>query len=120
MSHKSKRFKSKAMFTFVGGMLIINPAFAQDAPAQDAAAQDTTQQTQQQTASDATTLDTIVVTGIRSSLNQAMGIKTSASSRTPTWRNRCSALPASRSSAAMARARRSPRVASARNSTWLR
>jgi len=78
MSHKSKRFKSKAMFTFVGGMLIINPAFAQDAPAQDAAAQDTTQQTQQQTASDATTLDTIVVTGIRSSLNQAMGIKRDA------------------------------------------
>ena len=24
MSHKSKRFKSKAMFTFVGGVLIIN------------------------------------------------------------------------------------------------
>ena len=36
---KSKRFKSKAMFTFVGGVLIINPAFAQDKSAQDASAQ---------------------------------------------------------------------------------
>lgn len=80
MSHKSKRFKSKAMFTFVGGMLIINPAFAQDAPAQDTPAQDTSAQSTsaqstQQTSDEATTLDTIVVTGIRSSLNQAMGIK---------------------------------------------
>jgi len=73
---KSKRFKSKAMFTFVGGVLIINPAFAQDKPAQDATAQSTpAQETQQQTPDEATTLDTIVVTGIRSSLNQAMGVK---------------------------------------------
>ncbi|KAF1716396.1 TonB-dependent receptor [Pseudoxanthomonas yeongjuensis] len=79
MSHKSKRFKSKAMFTFVGGMLIINPAFAQDAAqdtsAQSAPAQSTPAQSAQQTTDDATTLDTVVVTGIRSSLNQAMGIK---------------------------------------------
>lgn len=73
---KSKRFKSKAMFTFVGGVLIINPAFAQDKSAQDATAQSApAQETQQQAPDEATTLDTIVVTGIRSSLNQAMGVK---------------------------------------------
>ena len=59
-STKMKRFKSTAMFTFVGGVMIINPAFAQDA----ASAQQ-----------DATTLDTVVVTGMRSSLDQAMNIK---------------------------------------------
>ncbi|AKC87259.1 TonB-dependent receptor [Pseudoxanthomonas suwonensis] len=60
LSGKGKRFsfKSKAMFTIVGGVIIINPAFAQD-PQQD----------------DPTTLDTVVVTGMRSSLDQAMNIK---------------------------------------------
>ena len=73
MNHKLKRFKSTAMFTFVGGALIINPAFAQDAQ-QDAQATTSTA-----AASDeATNLDTITVTGIRSSLNQAMGIKRDA------------------------------------------
>jgi TonB-dependent receptor len=57
MNHKLNRFKSKAMFTIVGGMIIINPAFAQDAqPA-------------------ATELDTVVVSGMRSSLDHAMNIK---------------------------------------------
>ncbi len=71
MNHKLKRFKSTAMFTFVGGALIINPAFAQDAQqdAQSQSAQSTT------STDEATTLDTITVTGIRNSLNQAMGIK---------------------------------------------
>lgn len=58
--HKTRRrFRSKAMFTIVGGAIIINPAYAQDARQQD----------------DATTLDTVVVTGMRSSLDQAMNIK---------------------------------------------
>ena len=57
--HKLSRFKSKAMFTIVGGAIIINPAFAQDAQQQE----------------DATTLDTVVVTGMRSSLDHAMNIK---------------------------------------------
>ena len=47
MSHKSKRFKSKAMFTFVGGMLIINPAFAQDTPRRHADAARRHRDTQQ-------------------------------------------------------------------------
>ena len=76
MNHKLKRFKSTAMFTFVGGALIINPAFAQnatpDAPAQSA------QTTVPASTDEATDLDTIVVTGIRSSLNQAMGVKRDA------------------------------------------
>jgi TonB-dependent receptor len=72
MNRQSKKFKSKAMFTFVGGMLIINPAFAQDPQAQ---AQASPAQIAQQSSDDATTLDAVVVTGIRGSLNQAMNIK---------------------------------------------
>ncbi|NDK38125.1 TonB-dependent receptor [Pseudoxanthomonas gei] len=74
MNHKLKRFKSKAMFTFVGGAFIINPAFAQETEAQ---AQGSTQatETRQQASDEATNLDTIVVTGIRGSLNQAMQVK---------------------------------------------
>ena len=77
MKHKLKRFKSTAMFTFVGGALIINPAFAQNAPqdAQDSSAQTTAAPPSTDQATD---LDTITVTGIRNSLNQAMGIKRDA------------------------------------------
>ena len=57
MNHKLKKLRSRAMFTIVGGMIVINPAFAQDQ--QDSA----------------TTLDTVVVSGLRSSLDQAMNIK---------------------------------------------
>ena len=70
----SKTIKRTAMFTFVGGMLVINPAFAQDA----------TQATQgqvlqsQRPAEDATTLDSVVVTGLRNSLNQSMELKREA------------------------------------------
>ena len=64
MNSKLKRFKSKAMFTIVGGVIIINPAFAQDAAPAPAPQQET-----------ATTLDTVTVTGMRSSLDQAMNIK---------------------------------------------
>ena len=79
MRRKLTRFKSKAIFTFVGGVLIINPAFAQDPQAQDQPVQDPpAQETQQQAPDDATTLDRITVTGIRSSLNHSMGIKRDA------------------------------------------
>ncbi|ADV26463.1 TonB-dependent receptor [Pseudoxanthomonas suwonensis 11-1] len=57
MNHKmKKKFRSRAMFTIVGGMIVINPAFAQDSQ-------------------EATQLDTVQVTGLRSSLDQAMNIK---------------------------------------------
>lgn len=70
MRRTLKSFKSKAMFTFVGGLLVINPAFAQDT---------TPQAPPPQSSSDAaTTLDTVNVTGIRSSLDQSMGIKRDA------------------------------------------
>jgi len=61
------------MFTFVGGALVINPAFAQDA--QTAQAPAPAQQEATQGTPSATTLDTVTVTGIRGSLNQSMGIK---------------------------------------------
>ncbi len=73
MSQKLKRFRSKAMFTFVGGVLIINPAFAQDADTQ----QDPPAQTQaaQQQSTDPSSLDRVVVTGIRNSLETSMNTK---------------------------------------------
>jgi len=60
MNSKFKRFKSTAMFTIVGGVIIINPAFAQDP---------------QQSQDDAKTLDTVVVTGMRGALSESMNIK---------------------------------------------
>ena len=83
MNHKMKRFKSKAMFTIVGGAIIINPAFAQETPAQSTQGQDAQAQNAQpaepkKASDDAITLDTVVVTGIRGSLNQAMNIKRDA------------------------------------------
>lgn len=77
MSRKLARFKSRAMFTFVGGVLVINPAFGQDAGAQQAPPADA--QASPAAASDqAKTLDTVVVSGIRSSLDQSMGMKRDA------------------------------------------
>ena len=75
MNLKFNRFKSTAMFTFVGGVLIINPAFAQDPSPQP-----TTQSAEARPAAapDPTTLDSVVVTGIRGSLNQAMETKRDA------------------------------------------
>ena len=76
MNHKLKRFKSKAMFTIIGGVIVINPAFAQDPQAQQVPPSDPqTQQTEAGGNQDATTLDRVVVSGIRNSLNQAMGVK---------------------------------------------
>ncbi|MEZ0469240.1 TonB-dependent receptor [Luteimonas salinilitoris] len=72
MNHdKFKRFKSKALFTIVGGAIIINPAFAQEP-------QDTQEEAQTQTVPDATTLDAVTVIGIRNSLEHAMNIKRDA------------------------------------------
>src|SRR5690606_18099582 len=79
MSRKSRTFKSRAIFTFVGGVLVINPAFAQDPQSQGGSVQEPpAQETQQQAADDATTLDTVTVTGIRSSLDHSIGIKRAA------------------------------------------
>src|SRR5690606_41816919 len=72
MTHRWKGWKWRAMFTFSGAVLAINPAFAQDPAPQPPAAQET------QTAGDASTLDTIVVTGLRNSLENSMNIKRDA------------------------------------------
>ncbi|WP_407354076.1 TonB-dependent receptor [Luteimonas sp. R10] len=70
MNHdKLRRFKSKALFTIVGGAIIINPVFAQDP--QEA--------TDPQTQPDATTLDAVTVVGIRNSLEQSMNIRRDSS-----------------------------------------
>ncbi|HAU81744.1 MAG TPA: hypothetical protein DCW96_13900, partial [Stenotrophomonas sp.] len=68
MSRTLAKFTSRAMFTFVGGVLVINPAFAQDAPTPAPVAQPQAQPSPTQ-------LDTVQVTGIRNSLSQAMDIK---------------------------------------------
>jgi TonB-dependent receptor len=70
MSRKMGRLKSKAIFTFVGGVLIINPAFAQQADTQAAGSSQ-----EEQKAQDPKTLDSIVVTGLRGSLSEAMDTK---------------------------------------------
>jgi TonB-dependent receptor len=57
---KSLRFKTKALFTIVGGAVLINPAFAQDA------------------AQGGDTLEEIVVTGLRGSLKASMEVKRDA------------------------------------------
>ncbi len=67
--------RSKAIFTFVGGVLVINPAYAQDAQDAQAQAQPTPAAAQETQGDEATTLDAVVVTGLRSSLNEAMNIK---------------------------------------------
>src|SRR5687768_537000 len=86
MRGKLKRFKSRALFTFVGGVLVINPAFAQDTQGGAQSTQSTSAQNapaeekvaSQQTLQDATTLDTVTVTGIRNSLAQSMNTKRNA------------------------------------------
>ena len=80
MSRNLKRLRSRAMFTFVGGVLVINPAFAQDAqpqgPQPAAAAEASAQESPAaQDSDDARTLDTVTVTGIRGSLTEAMDTK---------------------------------------------
>ena len=86
MNQKLKRFKSKAMFTIIGGVIVINPAFAQDTQAQQAPppalqteqAEQTEQAQPSPTPADATTLDTVVVTGMRNALAHSMNTKRNA------------------------------------------
>ena len=116
----TQRLRSSALFTIVGGVVVINPAFAQQ-PATSPVASQTKSET----------LEEVVVTGLRASLEASMDIsvtrsawstrlppRTWASSPTRTWPSRCSESPASPSTAATARARRSPLAASDRSSTW--
>jgi TonB-dependent receptor len=56
--HKALPLRSKALFTIVGGVVLINPVFAQDQSTQE--------------------LEEIIVTGLRDSLRQSMGIKRDA------------------------------------------
>lgn len=76
MNLKLKRLKSTAMFTFVGGVLIINPAFAQEPQRPVNTGAQTTSTSPAR--SEATDLDTVSVTALRSSLNQAMETKREA------------------------------------------
>ena len=70
MNHnKFRHLRSKVMFTIVGGAVIINPLYAQDAPATAPAAAQTGSQ------NDPTTLQTVTVSGVRNSLEQSMNIK---------------------------------------------
>ena len=88
MSWKLRHLRSKAMFAIVGGAIIINPAYAQQTPTPTAAPVEQEQDAdgspaaaatpQTAASSDAATLDTVVVTGIRGSLNQSMGVKRDA------------------------------------------
>src|SRR5690242_17097358 len=94
MDHeKLKHLRSKVMFTIVGGAIIINPLYAQGSqkppsPPQVAPAggQSTAQpsqggpspdapQTRQSDSKKATTLQTVVVSGVRNSLEQSMNVK---------------------------------------------
>ncbi len=77
MSRTSKTIRSQAMFTFVGGVLVINPAFGQD-PAPTPAPAPLTTQAQQDGGQSMTTLDAVQVTGIRNSLAQSMNMKRDA------------------------------------------
>ena len=62
-SDKLAKMKSKALFVFVGGVVVVNPAFAQDAKGGSG-------DTQQ--------MGTIEVTGLRNSLESSMNIKRDA------------------------------------------
>ena len=84
MNHdKLKRLRSKVMFTIVGGVVIINSAYAHNAqPATRVAptAKATSQQSPQKKKKDnqkqtPTDLAAVVVTGVRNSLEQSMNIK---------------------------------------------
>jgi TonB-dependent receptor len=59
MNQKLARFRSKALFTIVGGVIVINPLYAQSTSDPD----------------EAKRLDGLVVTGMRNALEDSMGIK---------------------------------------------
>ncbi len=77
MHHTLRRYKSKALFTIVNGVILINPAFAQDAASQPATPP-SQQAPASQNSEEASTLDTIYVTGVRNSLTDAMNTKRDA------------------------------------------
>ena len=61
---KLRKLKSKALFVFVGGVVVVNPAFAQDGKGGGA--------------DDAQTMGTVEVIGLRNSLESSMNIKREA------------------------------------------
>ena len=63
----TQRLRSRALFTIVGGVVVINPAFAQQ-PATSPVASQTRSET----------LEEVVVTGLRASLQASMDIKRDA------------------------------------------
>ncbi|NII09378.1 TonB-dependent receptor [Oleiagrimonas sp. C23AA] len=87
---KLGRFKSRALFTIVGGAVIINPAFAKDVqqPVSTPVAQQTSaqqankasakKQSKPASENDATTLSVVTVSGLRNSLEKSMDIKRDA------------------------------------------
>ncbi|HET7267550.1 MAG TPA: TonB-dependent receptor [Oleiagrimonas sp.] len=81
MNHdKLRRLRSKVMFTIVGGVVIINPLYAQNPQpaAQPAPAAQTASSNTQDNQQSPTQLNTVVVTGVRNSLEQSMNIKRNA------------------------------------------
>jgi hypothetical protein len=84
---KALPITSKALFTIVGGVVLINPVYAQEQSSEE--------------------LEEVVVTGLRGSLKASMETKRDALgvSRTQTSLKRFSASRASRSTVATAKAR---------------
>ncbi|MDQ6646179.1 MAG: TonB-dependent receptor [Pseudomonadota bacterium] len=78
---KFKHLRSKVMFTIVGGMVIINPLYAQNSPDRQPttqtapSAQTTSKKPRNGAKPSETTLQAITVTGVRNSLEQSMNIK---------------------------------------------
>ena len=63
----TQRLRSRALFTIVGGVVVINPAFAQEQATSPVASQTRSE-----------TLEEVVVTGLRASLEASMDIKRDA------------------------------------------
>src|SRR5262245_37678034 len=63
----TQRLRSRALFTIVGGVVVINPAFAQQPATSPVASQTKTEP-----------LEEVVVTGLRASLQTSMDIKRTA------------------------------------------
>jgi TonB-dependent receptor len=72
---KLKHLRSKVMFTIVGGVVIINPLYAQDTQPATPATSSTSQSPNSPQKPSATNLQTVTVTGVRNSLEQSMNIK---------------------------------------------
>ena len=72
---KLKHLRSKVMFTIVGGVVIINPLYAQDTQPATPTTSSTSQSPNKPQKPSATNLQTVTVTGVRNSLEQSMNIK---------------------------------------------